>query len=115
MKYEKKLAAYDVQIEKYELRMERWDKSRPTNPPGAWFEREPFPPEPPSDPTPDDPPRERIKDGDIPNFLRLSAALSILLARTITKPQLDVGFDYLQKYLLGFREVSDVRYSLSDL
>lgn len=112
-KYQKKLATYEKEIDKYEDRMEVWDHARKHNlrtdvPPIEWFdpERPPFPPEPPIAPTPPDPPRPRLKDNDMPNFLKLSAALSILLARKITRQQLDLGSQYLTDYLLGFREVS---------
>lgn len=65
----------------------------------------PDPPTPPPIPEPEFP-RPRIKTGDMPNFLKLSAALSILLARTISVTQLDTGYNFLLEYLAGFREVS---------
>lgn len=67
---------------------------------------EPTPPKPPS-PSNLDIPLPRIKPGEMENFMKLSAALTILLGRSITKENLDRGCTLLQEYLLGFREVRD--------
>lgn len=49
----------------------------------------------------------RMKEGEMKNFLKLCAALTIMLRRTIYRDQIDTAKTLLTEYLLGFRKVNE--------
>lgn len=112
--YELKLAAYQQDLAAYESATKPTKSSK-----GKSKARDPAekveelaPPQEPTPPLPPLPenldlPAPRMKPGEMENFLKLSAALTLLLGRSITKANVDVGCKLLEEYLLGFRQVSD--------
>lgn len=66
----------------------------------------PSPPSTPSDIHDNPPPQPRMRDEEMTNFLNLSAALTVLLARTIHKADLPRAKELLETYLLNIVEVS---------
>lgn len=109
------MKAWEIAIEKWEeaikiRKLIKTNNADPAKKPLPFSKNaQTTPPRPPTPELPEEtepPSQPRIKEDDMPNFLKLSAALSILLARTITLEQLDVGYDFLIDYLFGFREVN---------
>lgn len=109
--YQKALKAYEADLKAFDAAFKRQSrKGKAKAKDGESFLSESDHPQPPPPPTPPLPseldlPLPRLKPGEMENFVKLSAALTLLLGRTITKPNIARGCQLLKEYLLGFREV----------
>lgn len=111
-KYQKKLKIYEAQLEKYTDDMtehafivRQQHAGRLTEFRIRTDDDVPYPPEPPEEPPLPDPPKIRMKAGEMDNFAKLSSALASLLGRTTTKARLKAAVQSLTEYLIGYRNV----------